>query len=173
MLTEIGTGLASLRYRMKQPSPICRMFLRQKSPLVMAVVIGCIALKACSRGILRNQDGFFLAGFHRNLGSSTVLQSELWGVLDGLKLAWHRGHRRLILQMDNMEAFEMVTSTTHDSPISLVPSIFELLNRDWQVNLKLIRSEANMATDFLAKASGVTDGDLRIYDSSPTTLNGI
>ncbi|KAE8717258.1 hypothetical protein F3Y22_tig00110055pilonHSYRG00019 [Hibiscus syriacus] len=87
-------------------------------------------------------------GFNQHLGSSTVLHSVLWSVLDGLKLAWHRGYRHLLLQLDSMEAFEMVASATHDSPISLIRSIFDLLNSDWRMNLKLILCEANMAADF-------------------------
>ncbi|KAE8717231.1 hypothetical protein F3Y22_tig00110056pilonHSYRG00001 [Hibiscus syriacus] len=128
----------------------------------------------CSAGgILRDQDGFFLAGFNQHLGSSTVLHSVLWSVLDGLKLAWHRGYRHLLLQLDSMEAFEMVASATHDSPISLIRSIFDLLNSDWRMNLKLILCEANMAADFLAKVNGVPGGDLKIYDNCPTELLGI
>lgn len=47
-------------------------------------------------GFLHDHNGRWIIGFNRYLGSCNVLDSELWGILDSLKLALDRGFDSLI-----------------------------------------------------------------------------
>ncbi|KAE8732799.1 hypothetical protein F3Y22_tig00001728pilonHSYRG00036 [Hibiscus syriacus] len=38
-------------------------------------------------GIIRNYEGTWLVRFNKYIGRSTILQAELWGIYEGLKLA--------------------------------------------------------------------------------------
>ena len=44
-------------------------------------------------GLLRNSLGGWLSGFSHNLGSCTTLETEMWGALGGLQLAWDKEYR--------------------------------------------------------------------------------
>ncbi|KAE8676706.1 hypothetical protein F3Y22_tig00111582pilonHSYRG00736 [Hibiscus syriacus] len=48
-------------------------------------------------GLLRDSSGDFLASFRRSLGHSSVLETELWGILEGLKIARNLGFERVIV----------------------------------------------------------------------------
>ncbi|KAK2382454.1 TMV resistance protein N [Trifolium repens] len=48
-------------------------------------------------GLLRNSNGQWLGGFSRHLGTCNAYIAELWGVLDGLKLAYERGFKKIEL----------------------------------------------------------------------------
>ncbi|KAE8684046.1 hypothetical protein F3Y22_tig00111157pilonHSYRG00040 [Hibiscus syriacus] len=63
-------------------------------------------------------------GYHREYGCCSVLNAELWGLLDGLRLAWDYGIRRILIEMDNVEAIKLITnpSPSNNSTI-LMPSL--------------------------------------------------
>ncbi|MBA0769395.1 hypothetical protein Gotri_018132 [Gossypium trilobum] len=47
----------------------------------------------------------------RFVGSCSTLEAKLWGVVEGLRLAWWSGQRRVILELDNMDIVSMLTSS--------------------------------------------------------------
>ncbi|PPD89201.1 hypothetical protein GOBAR_DD13845 [Gossypium barbadense] len=49
-------------------------------------------------GVIRDHLGRWLAGFARNIGSTSVLNAELWGAYDGLSMAWILGTQQLVLE---------------------------------------------------------------------------
>jgi ribonuclease HI len=51
-------------------------------------------------GIIRDMRGKWIYGFAKGLGACSVQVAELWGAMEGLKLAWDRGFRRVELQLD-------------------------------------------------------------------------
>ncbi|KAE8725849.1 hypothetical protein F3Y22_tig00008013pilonHSYRG00071 [Hibiscus syriacus] len=103
----------------------------------------------------------------------SIVQSELWGVLLGLELAWNHVSVQSFYRLIGSDAFELITSAKADSHLTLVRRIFEFLNRAWQVDFCLIKREANMAADFLAKFPGCADGVLRVFDTAPPAMIGI
>src|SRR5689334_1263909 len=60
--------------------------------------------KAASGGVLRDDKGAWLHGYVRNLGSCSVVMAELWGIIDGLSLAWEQGYRRVWIETDSQIA---------------------------------------------------------------------
>ena len=48
-------------------------------------------------GLLREASANWIHGFSYNLGSCSVVEVEIRGILQGLRLAWSLGFRRLLL----------------------------------------------------------------------------
>lgn len=67
-------------------------------------------------GLLRDDNGVFLAGFACNLDSCTIMYVELFGILHGLQLAKSIYVVRLYIESDSNNAIHMLYSdcdTTH------------------------------------------------------------
>ncbi|KAL4280373.1 hypothetical protein GQ457_03G009820 [Hibiscus cannabinus] len=90
-------------------------------------------------------------GFARSIGRCSVLDAELWAILDGLRHAWQLGFNRVQLESDCYEAIECILAPDHVRVgKSLVMVIRELLKRPWEVTLKHICRSANAVADGLA-----------------------
>ena len=70
--------------------------------------------KSSCGGVIRNECAAFLGGFAKNLGQCSVLEAELWGIYEGLNLAWEAGLRNIILESDSVKAVPMVKSMTQE-----------------------------------------------------------
>ncbi|KAL4384052.1 hypothetical protein GQ457_15G010500 [Hibiscus cannabinus] len=121
-------------------------------------------------GVFRDHmDGFLLA-FHRKLGRTTVLQAELWGVLEGLKLEWSNGYERLIVHIDSSDFHQLLSPPLPDSSLPLIRSIVELFNRAWFVEFSLILREANVVANHMAKNTSRQDSPLTIFETPSVSL---
>ena len=59
------------------------------------------AHNAHASGLIRNGNGHWVSGFIMNIGNCTILRAELWGLFQGLSLAWSIGVRKLHVECDN------------------------------------------------------------------------
>ncbi|EOY02808.1 Uncharacterized protein TCM_017202 [Theobroma cacao] len=69
---------------------------------------------ASTGGVLRHPDGSWIVGYVCKSRTSTANWVALWGVFQGLKLAWDHGYKRIQVQVDNktvVKAFN--TRATH------------------------------------------------------------
>ncbi|KAJ8762734.1 hypothetical protein K2173_012226 [Erythroxylum novogranatense] len=66
-------------------------------PLTGATAVG---------GVLRSTNGSWLAGFAHNLDICSVTNAELWGLLDGLQIAWSLGINKVKVESDNMSVIQ-------------------------------------------------------------------
>ncbi|KAK9033055.1 hypothetical protein V6N11_018093 [Hibiscus sabdariffa] len=97
------------------------------------------------------------------------LQSELWAILTGLRLAKDNGYERLLVQSDNLEVITRLNSTTANSDVNaLVRAIARLRHADWETRFQWIPREANKLTDALVKLA--TSYDLSLFDVPPAPL---
>ncbi|MBA0765052.1 hypothetical protein Gotri_014313, partial [Gossypium trilobum] len=55
---------------------------RQLSRVGSVENMGC----AVARGVVRDHNGKWIIGFNRRLGTSSIFEAELWGILDGVLL---------------------------------------------------------------------------------------
>lgn len=53
------------------------------------------------RGLFRNSQDTWKSAFSNYVGKCSNLCVELWGVLKGLDIAWEKGYRILVVQVDN------------------------------------------------------------------------
>ncbi|KAK8995051.1 hypothetical protein V6N11_069502 [Hibiscus sabdariffa] len=91
-------------------------------------------------GLLRDHEGSWLLGFNKHLGISSTLEAELWGILEGLCLAWLHGFERVQCQTDSSEAYDLITSRdASSSPISLVRAIANYISKSWMLDYVLIK----------------------------------
>ncbi|CAN1807830.1 Putative ribonuclease H protein At1g65750 [Linum perenne] len=88
--------------------------------------------KAAAGGFVRNSNGQCLGAFAMNIGYCSITRAELRGAIQGLRLAWVVGVRRVELQVDSMTVVQLIESP--NDPMHLhameVRDIRELLSRD-------------------------------------------
>ncbi|CAN1312660.1 Putative ribonuclease H protein At1g65750, partial [Linum perenne] len=108
--------------------------------------------KAAVGSLLRDEMGLCSAAYSLNLGICSITRAELRGMLFGLQLAWERGHRRVVAQLDSAVAVALLEAggdITHHHAAE-VYQFRELLKRDWCVQVRHIYREANKAANSLA-----------------------
>ncbi|GMP42390.1 hypothetical protein CsSME_00012160 [Camellia sinensis var. sinensis] len=110
-------------------------------------------MAACG-GLFRNAQGQWLCGFKQQVGHSSIVSAELWGLWHGLQLAWHEGHHRVVVESDSAEAVLALRKTNPLLPqFNLLHEIWELMARSWECDLQQIGREANVCDDLLAKGA--------------------
>ncbi|WCJ44057.1 Ribonuclease H-like superfamily protein [Euphorbia peplus] len=109
--------------------------------------------RALAGGIIRNCHGNWLQGFARRIGNCSVLRAELWGIYDGLNLAWTMGYKQVQVEVDNQLCVNSIlhpTSLPNDS-FALIQEILALFARDWQVTIQHSYREGNRGAYWMAK----------------------
>ena len=73
-----------------------------------------------------------------NIGVGSITGAELWGLYQGLCLAWNIGIRQLQVDVDSICVIQLVAndSVRPNAYASLIRSIKDMLNRGWQVQIK-------------------------------------
>ncbi|KAH9647730.1 putative ribonuclease H protein [Citrus sinensis] len=91
-------------------------------------------------GIIRDYSGKWIRGFGLNIGCCSITNLELWGLYQGLLIAWEIGIRWILLEVDSLCVTQFVASSS--SPVNdcsqLVLPIQDLLKREWHVEIKHI-----------------------------------
>ncbi|KAK8979251.1 hypothetical protein V6N11_000403 [Hibiscus sabdariffa] len=79
-------------------------------------------------GVLRNEKGERVVGYSKKVGSCSVIETELWGILEGLNQAWRIGCRRLWVEFDCSEVVKILkrNDPSHD-PFTILPHIYQVL----------------------------------------------
>ncbi|CAI0393094.1 unnamed protein product [Linum tenue] len=108
-------------------------------------------LSSAAGGVVQGDDGRFITAFTMNLGGGSVTSAELAGIVQGLKLTWEAGVRKVILQTDSTTAKHLIeVATPHHRHYTSVAEIRRWLARDWQVHIVHVYREANVVADYLA-----------------------
>lgn len=58
--------------------------------------------------LVRDKNGKWLWGYTRSLGRCSVLEAELWQILDGLDLLWKHGYRNIVVESNNAAAVKLL-----------------------------------------------------------------
>ncbi|CAN0904399.1 TNF receptor-associated factor homolog 1b, partial [Linum grandiflorum] len=107
---------------------------------------------AAAGGLIRDDSGRFVKAFAANLGRCSITRAEMRAIVDGLKLAWTLGIRRIRVQSDSRTAIAIFANASDldHQHAALVMQFKELCSRQWEVHLSHIYREANYAADYLA-----------------------
>ncbi|QHO04625.1 Putative ribonuclease H protein [Arachis hypogaea] len=103
--------------------------------------------------VFRDHLGRYIAGFSCNLGSCSIKQVEIWGVVCGLQIAVAKNFHQIIVETDSTSVLELVKSgcVTRHPCASLLADINiqaqRLIISEWTHTLR----EANYVADILAK----------------------
>ncbi|GAU24377.1 hypothetical protein TSUD_390860 [Trifolium subterraneum] len=62
-------------------------------------------------GVVRDSSGEWLGGYARDLGDCNIIIIELWGILEGLRLAWRLGFRHVELRSDSLGVVKTLLSS--------------------------------------------------------------
>jgi ribonuclease HI len=123
-------------------------------------------------GLLRDEDGHWIRGFSKSLGSTTAYVAELWGLLEGLSMARSMGFNKLEVQMDSEIIVNIINKHGQGSVSgwSIIKKIRSLLSLDWSVKICHIYREANRCADMLANMGCVHNHGTLSYHQPPTDL---
>ena len=64
--------------------------------------------QAIARGVIRDWCERWVAGFAMHIGICSITAAELWGIFEGLTLAWDLGYRRIQLETDSRSALKAI-----------------------------------------------------------------
>lgn len=59
-------------------------------------------------GVIRNNEGDWVCGFHGRIGACSVITAELWAIREGLLLAWNRIIPHLEVETDSEMAIKLI-----------------------------------------------------------------
>ncbi|CAL1380726.1 unnamed protein product [Linum trigynum] len=110
---------------------------------------------ATAGGVLRDSDGDWLGGFCCKIGTGSAILAELWGIHQGLIMAWKQGTQFLILETDSKLAIDLIRNREDPAhPHStILAAIRRLLSQNWVVQLVHTYREGNRVADWLSKHS--------------------
>ncbi|CAL1373122.1 unnamed protein product [Linum trigynum] len=130
---------------------------------------------ASAGGALRDSQGTWLGGFCSKMGNGTAIMAELWGILQGLQLAWKKGIRFLILESDSQLALDLIKNRTDAAHLhaTILGLIRRLLAQGWVVQLAHTYREGNRVADWLSKHSLVYPFGTYELDEPPGDLKKI
>ncbi|KAG8474417.1 hypothetical protein CXB51_033715 [Gossypium anomalum] len=100
----------------------------------------------------------------------SVVESELWAIMDGLDIAWRRGIKQLLVESNNLVAVNTICDQSEEVGSNLVRIIKEQLTRDWHIKASYTPRSVNMIADSLAELSKNDSGGLKIYEYPPNQI---
>ena len=123
-------------------------------------------------GLVRDENGDWVKGFARRIGSTSSYLTELWAPRDGLQLCLQIHAYSVVIEVDAKAIVEAFNSPTF--PSSCVSPIMDecrhIANRIPQVRFRHIYREANMCADFLARLGTLLEIDFTVFISSLVDL---
>lgn len=124
-------------------------------------------------GLIRDAQGRWCGGFCVNIGMCSITLAILWGLYQGLLLAWRNGIRELVEEVDSLCVTKLVSNemVAPNASGPLLHVIKELLTRDWNVSLQHVYREANHSADFLANLALSVPVGIHVHESPPVGLN--
>ena len=74
-----------------------------------------------------------------------VLEAELWGLFEGLNMAWNASVKKIIVEMDSLDVVRLLSNDTiTNHPLfSLIQSCKRIMEAKWNCILKHVFREGN------------------------------
>ncbi|CAN1187552.1 Putative ribonuclease H protein At1g65750 [Linum perenne] len=122
-------------------------------------------------GLIRDDGGRFIRAFSANIGNCSITRAELSVIIQGLKLAWSIGIRKLLVQSDSRTAITLLHRAAVDNQHALLISEFlELQSRNWDIRIEHVYREANCGADYLANFGHSCNFGLHLFSQPDSTL---
>ncbi|CAN1753200.1 Putative ribonuclease H protein At1g65750 [Linum perenne] len=104
------------------------------------------------RGIIRDSMGNLVRAFCANVGNCSITRAELRAIVEGLKLAWSLGIKKVAIQSYLAAAVAMLQMGGRPlhKHSALVTEFQALRARQWEVSIVHIFREANCSVDYMA-----------------------
>lgn len=127
-------------------------------------------------GIIRGPGGDTLGMFSANCGSTTCTKAELLAAMRGVALAWNKGYRKILLEVDSMVVVrELLGELRPSSPYFHIVRRYKemIFDREWEVVVQHCYREANRAADWLANHGVELIPKLVIMEAAPPDLRAV
>lgn len=130
-------------------------------------------------GLLHSRVGEILEAFVCSVPGASSFAAEVWGCIWGLRRAWEKGYKKVMLFCDASELLDWIDTEEVDLHVDnqLLRVLRELMDRCWEVQVVLIRREENEAADALAKYALHSASGIQILSKESTqdllSLSGI
>ena len=127
---------------------------------------------AAAGGLLRDSLGHWKHGFSANIGITSPLEAELWGLVYGLQVALSLNISDLLVELDSATLVSFFAdTTTHNRSLSnLMIRCLHSVSSFASITFRHTLREGNQAADFLANLGHRMAPGLTIHQSPP---NGI
>ena len=102
--------------------------------------------------MVRDHRKSWLTGFALKIGTGSFLEAELWGLLEGLKLVWQMGFRKVIVESDSNSAVELLSKGAPSCHplLSIIQACKRIIEKDWSCYVQHVYRESNKVADRLA-----------------------
>lgn len=102
-------------------------------------------LSAGFGGLARDPDENFLFGVISHIGVSEILQVELIGIRDGIKMVWERGYQIITCYTDSLNAVKLIKDQREEfhGYASIIQDIKDLLGLPGRIELRHTLREGN------------------------------
>lgn len=116
--------------------------------------------------MIRDETRRWLVGFAPNIGVCSIARAELWGVLDGLAVAWEHGVRKVVCEVDSKFVFDLLheQGMIANDYFNLVWLIRDLLAKEWGVEIRHVYREGNRSTDYMATLAATLSVGVHLYE---------
>ncbi|GKV38468.1 hypothetical protein SLEP1_g46380 [Rubroshorea leprosula] len=127
---------------------------------------------ASAGGVIRDHMGRWIVGFACKIGYASCLRAELWGIREGLLLAYQRNIQNLIVGVDSFVATQLLSCcfSPHHPLYSLILDCREILSRIPRTRIQHVYREANQCADALTAVAHSLPVDFVSFDCSPPGL---
>ncbi|MBA0609291.1 hypothetical protein Godav_021368, partial [Gossypium davidsonii] len=115
-------------------------------------------------GILRDHNGRWIIGFTRYLGNCVVLDSELWGIKDGLKLTLDWRFERVLIKTDSLEVVNIIQDGDRENSNSALVRRIHSLNLLCQWSIQHVPQKENKIVDNIVKTVSDKRTELRLIE---------
>lgn len=120
-------------------------------------------------GVIRDHCGKWVVGYTKNVGTEKGLRAVFWAVLEGLRLGWRNGFRKVILECESDVVVELLKRSPDalDIDSSLIESCREFMQLQWECKVERVCRGANLCANRLATSFGPFPMELIVLDTPP------
>ncbi|WCJ31853.1 Polynucleotidyl transferase ribonuclease H-like superfamily protein [Euphorbia peplus] len=137
--------------------------------------VKCSHFQASACGIIRDCQGSWIYGFARKIGRCSVVKAKLWGIYDGLILAWNLGFIKVQVEVDSLLCVDLLhrQSTLSNDLLTLIVGIRTLQQRNWEISISHTYREGNRGADFMANLAATVELGIHFFDRPPMGVHRI
>ncbi|KAK3221065.1 hypothetical protein Dsin_015035 [Dipteronia sinensis] len=108
-------------------------------------------------GVFRDDIYNWLSGFAMNKGVGSALEAEMWGIFEGMSIAWKTGYKKLVIETDSMSAVHLLNATLPQNHhlFSIAQACRNLMEEDWSCTICHGYRESNRVADSLANLANL------------------
>lgn len=123
-------------------------------------------------GLIRDEDGKWVAGFARKIGKVDSFLAELWALRDGLILCHHMNVAAVVIELDAKALVDAFTNPSYSNTVSsgLFDDCKQLVTHLPQCSIKHVFREANMCADQLARLGSLQALDFTLFSCPPVDI---